>query len=182
MHRSVLVSSVVAPVALIGGWTLAATRQPASYDPVSQTISALAGHDATDRWVMTTGIAVTGVAHVVTALGLTEARPASRVLLAAGGVATTSVAVFAEPSQAHVPVATTSFVLLAAWPLLSDVPSRRAGLVAGIGLGALAAWLGTELGGPRVGGVERVVAGAQSLWPLAAVALVRRTTSRAARA
>ena len=65
-----LVPAVVAPVALIGGWTWGAARQPSSYSAVSQTISALAARDATDRWIMTAGLAVLGLAHVGTAVGL----------------------------------------------------------------------------------------------------------------
>jgi hypothetical membrane protein len=172
MRRITWASASLAPVALIGGWTLAATRQPSSYDATRDTISALAAHGAGDRWLMTTGLAVVGGCHVVTAIGLEEARPLGRVLLGVGGVATTLVAVFAEPSQAHFPVATTSFVLLAVWPAVSGVPTRRAGWLAAGGMSALLAWFGTELGGDRVGLVERVAAGVEALWPLAAVAAV----------
>src|SRR5699024_3122196 len=67
--RWALASSATAPVAMIGGWLLAESRQP-DFDPVLETISALAATDAVDPWVMTAGLAVTGIAHVVTALGL----------------------------------------------------------------------------------------------------------------
>ena len=60
MHRTALVSAALAPVALIGGWTLAATRQPEAYDATRDTISALAAVGAEDRWVMTTGFLVLG--------------------------------------------------------------------------------------------------------------------------
>lgn len=174
MRKIAWFSASAAPVALIGGWTWAATRQPAAYDAGRDTISALAAHGADDRWLMTTALAVVGGCHLVTAYGLDDAAPLGRVLLGLGGVFTGLVAVFAEPSDAHVPVATTSFVLLAVWPAVSSLPTRRAGWVAAGGLSALLAWFGTELGGDRVGLVERVAAGAEALWPLAAVAVVAR--------
>ena len=73
------------PLALIGGWSLAAARQPAGYDPVRDTISALAARDAADSWIMTTGLAILGVCHMATAGGLSEAGGTARALLAAGG-------------------------------------------------------------------------------------------------
>ena len=174
MRKITWVSATAAPVALIGGWTLAATRQPEAYDATHDTISALAAHGADDRWLMTAALAVVGGCHVVTAYGFEEAAPLGRVLLGLGGVATGLVAVFAEPSEAHFPVATASFVLLAVWPAASGVPTPRAGWVAAGAMSALLAWFGTELGGERVGFVERVAAAAESLWPLAAVALTAR--------
>ncbi len=179
VRRPALVSSVLAPMALIGGWTWGESRQPAVYDATRDTISALAATGATDRWIMTTGLVVLGGCHVVTALGLTGARPAGRVVLGAGGLTTVLVAVFAEPSAAHVPVATASFVALTLWPVLAGAPSHRAGWLAGGVLAVALGWFALELGGPRSGLAERVVAGAQALWPLAvAWSLRSRTTPR----
>ena len=42
MRKITWASATAAPVALIGGWTLAATRQPEAYDATRDTISALA--------------------------------------------------------------------------------------------------------------------------------------------
>lgn len=173
-----LASATLAPVALIGGWTVAAALQPASYDATRDTISALAAHGATDRWVMTAGLAVLGGCHVVTALGLDEASPLGRWLLGLGGVSAGLVAVFAQPSQAHFPVATASFVLLAVWPAASGLPTRTVGWAAAGGLSLLLGWFAMELDGDRVGLSERVVAGAQALWPLAAVLATRARVRR----
>lgn len=178
VHWPGYVSAALAPIALIGGWTLAATRQPPSYDAVRDTISALAALDATDRGVMTTALVVVGASHLTTALALTAARPAGRVVLGAGGVAVIGVAIAAEPSAAHVPVATASFVALSLWPALSGLPTRRAGLAASVVLGGLLGWFALELGGSRSGLAERVVAGVQALWPLAVVLAVRPSASR----
>jgi hypothetical membrane protein len=179
MRRWVLASASAAPVALIGAWTVGAARQPAAYDPVRDTISALAAHGARDPWVMTTGLAVLGGCHLATALGLVEARLPGRVVLGVGGVSAVLVAAMPQPSPGHFPAATLSFVALSVWPAASGVPGRRSALVASGGLLALLGWLGVELGsGPRLGRSERVVAGAQALWPLVVVVVLRRRLRR----
>jgi hypothetical membrane protein len=173
MRWWVPLSAVTAPVALVGGWTLAAARQPESFDPVTDTISALAASEAQDAWIMTVGLALVGGAHVATAVGLDEARLPGRVVLGAGGVATVLVAVFAQPSTGHLPAAAVSFAALAAWPAVSGLPSRAAGVLAAGGLLGLVGWLVSELGdGSRLGLSERVAAGAQALWPLVVVAVL----------
>jgi hypothetical membrane protein len=182
MRAWVPVSAGVAPVALIGGWTVAAGLQPAAYDPVRDTISALAAHGAEDRWLMTAALAVLGGCHLLTAVGLTEARPLGRLVLGAGGATTVLVAVLAQPSTLHLPVATASFVALTVWPVASGLPTRRAGALATAALGTGLAWLGVELGHRDLLGLsERVVAGAQAVWPLAVVVVVRRGTRRGTR-
>ncbi len=181
MRRWVLVSAGLAPLALIGGWSLAAARQPPTYDPVRDTISALAAHGATDRWIMTAGLAVLGVCHLVTAGGLAEAGRGGRVLLAAGGVATAAVAALPQPTAAHVPAAAVGFVALALWPAASRVPGRRAAVVATGVLLALLGWLAVELvHGELLGLSERLLAGAEAFWPLI-VALTLRARDRSAR-
>ncbi len=182
--RWALVSAASAPVLLIGGWQLAAAHQPGGFDPVSQTISALAAHGATDRWIMTTGLAGVGACHVITALGLRPAAVAGRVLLAVGGAATVAVAAFPQPvtgaSTVHVTAAAIAFPALALWPALTwqrgTQPGRAVSLAAASGLLGLLGWFGLEyLGsGARIGLAERALAGAQALWPLAAVLLARR--------
>jgi len=185
-----LVSSAAAPVALIGGWTLAAQRQPGSFDSTVETISALAGRDAADRWLMTVALAGVGVCHVVTALGLSPAATAGRIMLGVGGVATVLVAVFPLPvagaAPAHAASAGLAFMALAVWPAfawrrrgripvtLRPVVSIAAALV----LLGLLGWFGVTLGTDgRVGLAERLAAGAQAWWPLV-VTLSSRLPSR----
>ncbi|MDQ1741165.1 MAG: hypothetical protein QOE53_2817, partial [Pseudonocardiales bacterium] len=122
VHRWALVSTGSAPVALIGGWTWAGSVQPQGYDPFRETISALAAHGATDRWIMTIGLAVLGACHLVTAAGLPDAGLMSRALLAGGGAATIGVAALPQPSSGHVPAATLGFTALAVWPAVSQLP------------------------------------------------------------
>lgn len=44
-----VISAGLAPVVLVSAWVIAGTLQPASYSPVRQTVSVLAGHAGTDR-------------------------------------------------------------------------------------------------------------------------------------
>ena len=92
-----MLSSACAPVLLIGGWQLAAGRQRVGFDPVSQTISELAGRGATDPWIMTTALVGVGVCYVITAAGLTPAATPGRLLLATGGTATVALAALPLP-------------------------------------------------------------------------------------
>jgi hypothetical membrane protein len=195
-----LVSSVAAPVLLIGGWTVAARVQPSGFDSVTDTISALAANDASHRWVMTAALAGVGAAHVTTALALRAAAAPARWVLATGGVATALVAAFPLPSNhgsstPHSVAAGVAFVSLGVWPVLSwrrrraerveaaSVPIPFRPVVALAASGVLLAGLGwffAELfqDGDQVGLSERVAAGSQALWPLAAVLITRRTARR----
>ncbi|WP_088962760.1 DUF998 domain-containing protein [Micromonospora purpureochromogenes] len=190
--RWALLSSAAAPVFLIGGWTLAASRQPGGFDQVGGTISALAALDAADRWIMTVGLLGLGLCHCLTAAGLRPLRPAGRLLLALGGVATLAVSAFPLPVQrgsstAHGLSAAVAFGALALWPALSAhrrrVPAGAAGLsarrgtAAGALLLALVGWFVVELssGGARIGLAERVAAGAEALCPLLVVLALSRS-------
>jgi hypothetical membrane protein len=189
-----LVSSAAAPVLLVGGWTLAAGLQPGSFDAVTGTISALAAVGAADRWVMTTALAGVGACYVITGAALRPAALAGRLLLVSGGVATMLVAAFPETAGAggslpHTFWATTGFVTLAVWPLAARgrgplVPAwLRPGpcaVAAGVLLGLLV-WFGAELigGGRQVGLAERVLAGAEAVWPLAVVLACRARPAQA---
>jgi hypothetical protein len=188
-----VVSSAVAPVLLVGGWTVAAALQPRSFNPVADTISSLAAQGATDRWVMTLALAGVGACHVLTGLALRPAALTGRLILMTGGVATMLVAASPEPaggggSLPHTFWAAIGFTALAAWPPAARKrgPLVPAGLrpavsasAAGVLLGLLA-WFGAELitGGRQVGLAERVLAGTQAAWPLAVVLACRRSQSR----
>jgi len=175
--RTAVLSATLAVVALVGGWTWAAAVQPGGFDSGSESISALAATGTPHRWIMTTALVLTGLAHLVTAWALVPARRAGRALLAAGGVATLGVALLPLPSRAgssvaHTVVATASFALLAVWPwfaarpggpwaLLNRVARPAAGLmalaVASLGLGLETALFGLH---------ERAVAFLTVAWPL----------------
>ena len=179
-----LVSGVGAPTLLIGGWTVAARRQP-SFDSLVGTISDLARVGAADRWVMTSALAGLGVCHVLNAAALHEVAPAGRAVMAVGGVATTLVAVFPLPadgsSAPHTAAAATAFLALAAWPAVgwrragAPVVSTGVSAAAATGLLGLVGWFFAELSADsgRVGLAERCAAGAQALWPLAVIGILR---------
>lgn len=142
---------------------------------------------------MTAALTGVGLCHVVTALAMRPAATAGRVVLAAGGVATLVAAAVPLPadesgSTVHGLAAGTAFLALAAWPALAIRRSASAPAVlrpavalpvAAVLLG-LVAWFGAELAADRgrVGLSERVAAGAQAVWPAAAVVLVRRSRRR----
>lgn len=176
-------------VALVVGWTVGGALQPPGYDPVRQTISALARHGAEHRWIMTTGLGLLGVAYLVTASGLAAVRTAGRLVLCLGGVATLGVTVCAQPAHgsatAHVAFATTGFVLLAIWPATTArasavEPAPRilrwpyafAGSAVSI---ALLAWVGATQGSGPLGLAERLLTAEQALWPLLVVLTLRRS-------
>jgi hypothetical membrane protein len=177
------ISAVAAPVLLIGGWTVAAGLQP-GFDPVADTVSALAAIGATDRWVMNLVFVLVGVCYILTALALRSAKTVGRMTLIAGAIAGMLVA--ANPEHAggfgsvpHFVFASLGFAGLTLWPAAAarkgpEVPwgLRSAPAVAAVAVQfALLAWFGTELilAGGQVGLAERVMGAAQATWPLAVV-------------
>ena len=178
-----VVSSAAAPVLLASGWTAAAGLQP-RFDPVADTVSALAAQGAADRWVMTLTFLVVGGCYVVTALALRPAGTAGRLILLAGALAGMLVAANPErPGDAypigHILAAAAGFAGLVTWPAGAwrrgpAVPwalRPQAAAAAVAALLALLAWFCTELilGLSQVGLAERVAGEAQALWPLAVV-------------
>lgn len=176
------VSAAIAPVALVGGWSVAASRQT-GYEAAEETISALAQRGATDRWVMTAALVVVGVCHIVTALGLFGAHAAGRLVLGTGGVSTLLVAAFPLPatgsSAVHTVAASVAFLALAIWPSFGTIhrsdPARQrgrmraprwwhAGTVVLVGLTGWFAW--ALFSDVAVGTAERYAAGGQALFPL----------------
>ena len=186
-----VLSSLAAPVLLIGGWTLAAAVQPVPFDSAVRTISELAARDTPHRWLMTSALVGVGLSHLATACALGPAAPTGRLVLGLGGLATLLVAAFPLPaggrSSAHTAAAAVAFVSLAVWPAFAwtrrRVPAPAVGAVLGPRVSAAAtcalllalAWFFAEqrVSGPSVGLAERVAAGAQAMWPLAVVLSVR---------
>jgi hypothetical membrane protein len=187
------VLSAAAPVVLAAGWTIAAFLQSRPYHPEADTVSALAGTGATDRWVMTLAFAMAGVCEIATGLALRAARTAGRLILMTGGIA--GILVAASPVHIgdgapplHVLWAVVGFAALALWPLAAfrrgpAVPwALRRGVSAGVVvlLVALLVWFGMELltSGTQAGLAERVLGEAQSAWPFLVVMSCRHPLSR----
>jgi len=177
-----LVSSVTAPVLLVGGWTAATSRQPPYFNPVTDTVSALAALGAADRWVMTLTFLAVGICDIVTGLALRPAGPVGRLILVAGAVAGMLVAAYpqhAGGSIAHAIWASAGFGALAVWPAGAwrRGPSVPWGLRPAVCAGAVAvlvlllAWFAVEVitGVGQAGLAERVVGVAQAVWPLTVV-------------
>ncbi len=189
-----LLSSTAAPVLLVGGWTIATSLQPPSFDPVNDTVSALAAVGAADRWVMTLTFLVVGICDVITGLALRSASAPGRLILVAGAAAGMLVA--ANPvhaggggSLSHAIWASAGFIALAAWPAgawrrgtsvpCGLRPAACAGAV--VVLLALLAWFGAELitGAGQAGLAERVLGVAQAVWPLTVVVSCRHAAGAA---
>lgn len=182
MRQTAWLSATAAPAFLIGGWSLAQSRQPRGYDALQDTISALAAHGAADAWIMTAGLAGLGASHLITAAGLHASGRAARAVLAVGGAATVVIAASPQPAAAHVPAATLGFLALAIWPAFTP-GDLRAGRWFSVVLLVLLAWFASALTiGSLVGLSERVLAGAEALTPLAVLVVSRRQTQSAAHA
>ena len=181
-----VVSAALAPVLMVGGWTVAASLQPQyeQYDPVADTVSALAAPGATDRWVMTLTFLLVGSCYIVTALALRPARSTGRLILIAGAVGGMLVA--ANPEHAgqaypvpHIIAASVGFAGVATWPAGAwrrgpAVPWALRPVAAAAAVAALlapVAWFGAELilGAGQAGLAERTAGAAQAIWPLAVV-------------
>ena len=153
-----VILSAAAPVLMVGGWTVAAGLQPHSFDPVTQTVSALAAPGAADRWVMTLTFLVVGACDFATGVALRPARAPGRLILMAGAVAGLLVA--ANPEQPgtsfplpHMIWAAAGCTALVSWPAGAwrRGPSVPWGLRPAVSAGAvvvllaLLAWFGAEL-------------------------------------
>lgn len=184
-------SAAAAPLLLAGGFLLAQALQPASYNPVDDTISELASHGAADPWVMTIAIAALGLCYFATAIGLRPARARGRVTLACGGVATLLLAVFRLPqhgySEAHAVTVVVVCITMCIWPmlaahrlhpaaLLSFVPSVTGSTM----MMGFVLWFAVASHGGDVGLAERCAAVACALWVPAVAFTAQRAAQRGA--
>lgn len=181
------VSAVAAPVLLVAGVVAAARLQPPQFSAFNNTISALAGQDASDSWIMTSTFVAVAVCEIVTAFALRPAARAGRIVLMAAGLAGMMVAVFPEHpggSLIHACWAGAGFGGLMLWPAFA----RRRGPGAPWGLrpamcfatsaalAVLTIWFAVEAAcrGGQMGLAERVAALALTVWPLCVVISCRR--------
>ena len=177
-----VVSSAMAPVLLVGGGTVATRLQPPSFDPVADTVSALAAVGAADRWVMTLTFLLVAVCDIATAAALRPAGAPGRLILLAGSLAGVMVALNPDHfggSITHAIWASIGFGALALWPggawrRGSSVPWGLRPAVcacAVVVMLALTAWFGAELvtGVGQAGLAERSAGLAQALWPFTVV-------------
>jgi hypothetical protein len=174
-----------------GGWIVAGAVQPASYSPVGTTISVMAGHAGTDRWIMTGALLLVGGCQLVTAAGLAGLRLPARVVLVVAGLSSIGIAVSPEPAHGSTPqhLAWTALgaVALAVWPafVARRAPPRPlilssygCAVVTAVFI-ALLGWLVIETqGGSDLGLAERLFLSTETCWPFVVGIALRQTSAR----
>ncbi|MBO0822346.1 MAG: DUF998 domain-containing protein [Actinobacteria bacterium] len=178
-------SSLLAPVVLIGGWTVAADLQPQPFDAVRRSISALGAEGMPYRWVIAVALIGVGVCHATTGFALRSAAEPGRVMLIIGGVSSILIAVNPQGqhggSLPHEAFSLIGVVVMTIWPIAGM--RREAGAPLGLRPAAvyaatcvtlvIVAWFVVELfNGPQLGLAERAVTADQSIWPLLVVVSV----------
>jgi hypothetical membrane protein len=176
MTQGAVASASAALLVPVVAWLIGQHLQPPGYDPYRQTISALAAHGATDRWVMTAGLFLLGMAHLTTAALLPAIGLAGRSVLAFGGATTLAVAALPQPNPWHLVVAGLAFAAFTTWPALARAPGPSHRVAATAVLSGLLLWFGLQLGGGALLGFsERILVAAEAGWPLVvAIGLTKR--------
>ncbi len=184
-----VVSAGLSPVLATGGWLIAGAVQPASYSPIRETVSVLAGHAGTDRWIMTGALFLVGGFQLVTAAGLAGVRVPARIVLAVAGLSSIGIAASPEPASGSTPqhLAWTSLgaVAIAVWPaLVARRAPPRPLILSGYGCAVLTAvfiallgWLVIETqGGSDLGLAERLFLSIETSCPFIVAIALRQTT------
>lgn len=187
-----IVSAGLSPVLATAGWLVAGALQPASYNPIRQTVSVLAGHAGTDRWVMTCALLLVGGCHLVTAAGLTGVGMPARVVLAVAGLSSVGIAVSPEPvvgsTPQHLAWTALGAVMITVWPAFTarrEAPpplilSRSGAAAVTAVFAGLLCWLVVETqGGGVLGLAERLTSSVETTWPFIVALVLWRGRSRA---
>jgi hypothetical protein len=182
-------AAFLAPVVLVGGWLAAGALQPASYSPMRETMSVLAGQSGSDRWVMTAALLLVGSCQIATGAGLTAVRKPARILLILTGLSTLGIAATPEPATGptsrHLAFAVSCVVTTAVWPVLvAKRESAQSWILSLCGcatvtvvFAGLSCWLliAARDGGGDLGMVERLTSAVQGLFPLVVALALRQT-------
>jgi hypothetical protein len=180
-------TALLAPVALVAGWLVAGALQPASYSPMRQTMSVLAGYSGTDRWVMTAALLLVGGCQIATGAGLTSVRLPARILLMLTGLSTLGIAATPEPAAGptlrHLAFAVSCVITTAVWPVLvARRGPERSWILSACGCAAvtvlfagLSFWLlvAARYGGGDLGLAERLTSAVQGAFPLVVALALR---------
>ena len=183
-----VVSAGLSPVLATGGWLVAGAVQPTSYSPIRKTISVMAGHAGTDRWIMTAALFLVGGCQLVTAAGLVGVRVPARILLAVAGLSSIGIAASPEPARGstaqHLAWTSLGAVAIAVWPafVARRAPPRPlilssygCAVVTAVFI-ALLGWLVIETqGGTDLGLAERLFLSIETCWPFAVAIALRQT-------
>ena len=184
--RWAVVSTALAPLAMIAAWLVAEALQPPSYSLLRSSISGLAALGATDRWIVTSALLLVGACYFVTAVCLPGLRPSARIVLVIAGLSSVGIAMSPQPvhgtNPQHLVWTSLGAVAIAVWPAFtaSRAPSqplilrpRGAAAVTVVSL-ALLTWLIAETqGGSALGLAERLVTGLQITWPFIVILALR---------
>jgi len=184
-----LFTAALVPAVLVTGWVVAGALQPASYSPLQQTMSVLAGHTGIDPWVMTGALFVVGGCQIATGVGVASVRAAAGIVLILTGLSTFGVALSPEPATGPTPLhlvfAVGCVVTTAIWPAFV---ARRAPAPSWIlsvytcaitiaVFAVLCGWLLIETQhGADLGLVERLTSTAQGLFPVLVILALLQTT------
>jgi hypothetical membrane protein len=169
-----LLPLVVFPAGLVA----AQAAQP-TVDPLSMSLSALAGLAATSRWIMTTTLLLVGLLCVLIAAGLRLVPMPGRLMLGGGGALLGVAALFPQPvgggsSPVHMIAGGVAWAGFTTWPLALtfsrriDPGLRRDSAVAVVAILVLLAWFTVELttSGTWYGVSQRVVFLSLAIWPI----------------
>jgi hypothetical protein len=184
-----VVCAGLSPALLTVAWLTADAFQPASYSPIRQTISALAGQRGTDRWIMTGALFLVGGFYFLTAAGLTGVGLRARILLVIAG--TCSIGIAASPVSAqgataqHLAWTALGAVTIAVWPAVASwraprrpvLVSARSSAIVTMLFVALLSWTFLETRvGADLGLAERLTCSIQTSWPFVVALTLRRAT------
>lgn len=186
-----VITALLPPLLIVGGSAIAATLQPLPFNQVHYSISQLAAHGATDRWIMNLFILGASLCTVLSAVGLRTVRMAGRLTLAVSGLAAIGVVAFpdqwigghpapVDATDHHTVSAWVVFLAAALWPTLAANHTGPLRLRWGLGLSAIqlapAGWKITQdvNHGDYLGLSERVLLGLEGLVLLAVVLMARR--------
>jgi Protein of unknown function (DUF998) len=186
----VLVTSGLSPVLVIGGWLAAGAVQPASYSPIRDTVSALAGQGGTQPWIVTSALFAVGGCYLATAVGLAGLRFPARILLAVAGLCSVGIAASPEPTVGSTPqhLAWTALgaATITVWPAFTVrrgpgrplILTARGATVVTVVFLALTGWLLVETrDGTLLGLSERVMSAVQTSWPFIVALAMRQTAA-----
>jgi Protein of unknown function (DUF998) len=184
--RWAVMSAILSPLVLTVGWLVAGRLQPHSYNPIRQTVSVMAGHVGTDRWVMTAALLAVGTCYLVTAAGLHAVGTWARLMLVVAGLCSFGIAASPEPasgpSAVHLAFTGIGAVMIATWPAAAAwggprrhflLTARGCAIVTASFL-AMLAWTVVETHrGTDLGLAERLTASVQTTWPFIVALLLR---------
>src|ERR1700722_11611019 len=91
-----VVCAAAIPILMVGSWLIAEQLQRRPYSPLRQSVSVLAGHAGTDRWIVTGALYLVAGCYLALALGLSMFDVRARVGLVIAGASAAGIGLFPE--------------------------------------------------------------------------------------